>query len=171
MMHSDKSLMTVADAAGVVGEAPPGFVQLNGITYRLPPNFSPEKATEIVMIEVDTRNLSRVHVPQFRLEAHLGMAPKLYSQFQDVTLKAGWDDYGNAAMGVNPFSLEDSHEVLTLAKTDVVIDGSTKLKQFKKPASFLGRVAAPKAKAKVKAKAKAKGKVDDLGKSKGKGKR
>ena len=159
MMHSDKSLMTVADAAGVVGEAPAGFVRLNGVLWKLPPNFSPEKATEIVMIEVDTRNLPRVHVPQFRLEAHLGMGPKLYSQFQDVTLKAGWDDYGNAAMGVNPFSLEDSHEVLTLAKTDVVMDGSTKLKSYKKPAAFLGRVAAPKAKAKGKAKAKAKAKV------------
>ena len=69
MMHSDKSLMTVADAAGVVGEAPAGFVRLNGVLWKLPPNFSPEKATEIVMIEVDTRNLPRVHIPQFRLEA------------------------------------------------------------------------------------------------------
>ena len=170
-MFTDKSLMTVADAAGVVGEAPDGYVQLNGVVYKLPPNFPVEAAKEIVMIEVDTRNLPRVHVPQFRLEAHLGMGPKLYNQFQDVTLKAGWDDYGNAAMGVNPFSLEDSHEVLTLAKTDVVMDGSTKLKSYKKPASFLGRVAAPKAKAKVKAKANAKVKVNDFGKGKGKGKR
>ena len=88
-MFADKSLMTVADAAGVVGEAPMGHVRLNGVLYKLPDNFPAEVAKSICMIEVDTKNLSSVHVPQFRLEAQLGIAPKVYSQFQDVTLKAG----------------------------------------------------------------------------------
>ena len=71
-------------------------------------------------------------------------------------------------MTVNPFSLEDSKKVLTVDSRDVVEDSNSKLTAFKKPSSFLRRVAPhPLPQAKVKAKAKAKAK----GKGKGKGKR
>ena len=129
-MFQPADLMTVKDAAGVVGEAPSGYVRLNGVLYKLPPNFPESVAKEIVMIEVETKNLKSVHVPQFRLEAQLGVAPKVYSQFQDVTLKAGWDTLGNASMTVNPFSLEDSKKVLTVDSRDVVEDSNSKLTVF-----------------------------------------
>ena len=68
-MFHDKSSMTVADAAGVVGEAPVGHVRLNGVLYKLPDDYPASVAKDICMIEVDTKNLPSVHVPQFRLEA------------------------------------------------------------------------------------------------------
>ena len=169
--------MTVKDAAGVVGEAPDGYVRLNGVLYQLPVNFPADVAKEVVMIQVDTKGLKSVHVPQFRLEAHFGVAPKVYSQFNNVTLKAGWDSKGNALMTLNPFSLEDSRKVLTLEDRDVVEDCNTKLKSFKKPAAFLGGNTLPsvapraKAKGKAKGKGKAKAKAKAKGTGKGKGKR
>ena len=171
-MFQPADLMSVKDAAGVVGEAPDGYVRLNGLLYQLPPNFPPDVAKEIVMVEIDTRNLKSVHVPQFRLEAHLRMNPKVYSQFQECSLKAGWDSIGMASMTVNPFSREDSKQVLTCDSRDVVEDSNEKLTAFKKPSSYLRRVAPhplPQARVKAKAKANAKGKAK--GKGKGKGKR
>ena len=170
MMFQPADLMTVKDAAGVVGEAPDGCVRLNGVQYQLPTNFPPDVAKEIVMIELDTKGLKSVYVPQFRLESYFGVAPKVYSQFNNVTLKAGWDSKGNALMTLNPFSLEDSRKVLTLEDRDVVEDCNTKLKSFKKPASFLGGNTLPSVAPRPKAKAKAKGKAKTKAKAKGKGK-
>ena len=95
-------------AAGVVGDAPSGHVRLNGILYKLPQDFPEAVAKEVVMIEVNTKNLSSVFVPQFRLEAFYGIKPKLYSQFQNMTLKAGWSVAGDAEFELNKYSLEDS---------------------------------------------------------------
>ena len=149
-MAADKSLMTVADVAGVVGEAPMGRVRLNGVLYKCPEHFPAELAKTNCMIEIDTKGLSSVHVPQFRLERVLGIKPKIYSQFQHITLRGNWDSSGEANLAVNDFSLEDSMTTLTVANDDVVVSGKDKL------ASKLKKVAEFKAVAKVKAKAKAK---------------
>ena len=76
-MFKDKSLMTVADAAGVVGEAPNGFVRLNGVLWKLPDGCPASVAKEIVMVPIDTKVVDEIHIPQFRLEAELGMKPKV----------------------------------------------------------------------------------------------
>ena len=129
-MFKDKSLMTVADAAGVVGEAPVGHVRLNGVLYKLPEGYPASVAQNICMIEVDTKGCDSVHIPQFRLEADLGIKPKVFSAFKDIALKAGWNSSGEAALEVNPFSLSDSKETLTLRNSDVVTSGTEKLSAF-----------------------------------------
>ena len=139
-MFQDKSLMTVADAAGVVGEAPDGYVQLNGVVYKLPTDYPIEVAKEIVMIEVDTKNLPTVHVPQFRLDACFGIKPKVYSSVKDIALKAASNSSGETAMDVNlPLVLEDSKETLTVDAFDVVTSGKEKLSDFKKPSEWVAK--------------------------------
>ena len=138
-MFKDKSLMTVADAAGVVGEAPNGFVRLNGVLWKLPDGCPASVAKEIVMVPIDTRDVDEIHVPQFRLEAELGMKPKVYSFLK----RAGWNRSGwnypvDAVMEPNQFSLRDSKETLTVDYSTVVSSASEKLAYFKDPP---GRVA------------------------------
>ena len=150
-MFADKSRLTVADAAGVVGEAPDGHVRLNGVLYKLPDNFPAEVAKSICMIEVDTTSLASVHVPQFRLEAQLGIKPKVYSQFQNITLRGAWKSSGEANFAVNEFSNVDSMTTLNVANSDVVVSGKEKLSSFKKPAArVVPAVGVGKAKAKAK---------------------
>ena len=137
-MFKDKSLMTVADAAGVVGEAPNGFVRLNGVLWKLPDGCPASVAKEIVMVPIDTKDLEEIHIPQFRLEAELGMKPKVYS----FPVRAGWKSGRNssvdAVMELNEFSLRDSKETLTVNASTVVSSASEKLAYFKNPP---GRVA------------------------------
>ena len=166
-MFKDKSLMTVADAAGVVGEAPVGHVRLNGVLYKLPEGYPASVAQSICMIEVDTKGCDSVHIPQFRLEADMGMKPKVFTAFKDITLKAGWNSSGEAALEVNPFSLSDSKATLTLRNSDVVTSGKEKLSAFKKPATAVGSFARGVAKTQAKAKV---GGVCGVAKGKGKGK-
>ena len=137
-MFHDKSLMTVADAAGVVGEAPVGHVRLNGVLYKLPEGYPASVAQNICMIEVDTKGCDSVHIPQFRLEADLGMKPKVYSFLVRAGWKSGWNSSVEAVMEVNQFSLRDSKETLTVDASTVVTCASEKLAYFKKPP---GRVA------------------------------
>ena len=137
-MFKDKSLMTVADAAGVVGEAPVGHVRLNGVLYKLPDGCTAEVAKEIVMVQVDTKDLEVVQVPQFRFEAELGMKPKVYSFLVRAGWKSGWNSSVEAVMEVNQFSLRDSKETLTVDASTAVTCANEKLAYFKKPP---GRVA------------------------------
>ena len=149
-MFADKSLMTVADVAGVVGEAPMGRARLIGVLYRIPEDLPEFWAKGMCLIEIDTEGLSSVFVPMFRLEVELGIKPKIFSSsLLGITLRARWASSGEAKFAVNDFALEDSMTTLKVANDDVVVSGKAKL------ASKLKTVAKLKAVAKVKAKAKA----------------
>ena len=152
-MFQDQSLMTVADAAGVVGEAPVGHVRLNGVLYKLPDDCTAEVAKGIQMIEVDTTNLASIHVPQFRLEEHFRIKPKVYSMFQHITWRHCWNSSGERAWMFNDFSKRNSKRTLKVANDDVVVSGKEKL------SSQLMKVAAVKVEAVRLGKAKAKAKL------------
>ena len=152
MAFTPKSLMTVADAAGVVGEAPDGHVRLNGVLYKLPDDCTAEVAKEIVMVQVDTTNLASIHVPQFRLEEHFRIKPKVYVMFQRITWRHCWNYSGERAWMFNEFSNRNSKSTLNVANDDAVVSGKEKLsRQLMKLAAIkVEAVRLGKAKAKAK---------------------
>ncbi len=70
MAVKSSTVATKMTNVGVVGDAPEGFVRLNGVLWKLKGEFDKDLASQICMIELACKGLDSVFVPLFRYEMY-----------------------------------------------------------------------------------------------------
>ena len=82
------------------------FVEVNGVSYELPHNWTTEEATRVYNLEIPVAELKNVYMPLTQIEHLNGIAPKLFSEVVGCRLQLGMDVGGNVVWTVSPAGIE-----------------------------------------------------------------